>query len=272
MNICYVIGFPIEQSLSPLIHNAGFNELNLDFNFIKQSVKQEDLVSAINSIKIFENIKGISVTIPHKVNAFNLVNKVTDEASQIGAINTIYKDNGLVIGTNTDWYGIYLPITENINFSSRNVLLIGAGGASRSAIYALKKLDCNIYLKARNSEKAKKLALEFNINILENENTKIDFDLLINATPLGMYPNINEISVSEELLHQANAVFDLIYNPIETKLIKTAKKLNKKIIFGTEMFLYQAVKQFEIYTGLKAPIEAMRKVLLEKLNDSLYEE
>lgn len=268
MNKCYVIGNPIEQSRSPLIHNAAYRELGLDYEFLKEKLEFSEISSKILSLKNDKSIKGISVTMPFKQEVIKYLDLETDEAKAIGAVNTIYIENDKIVGTNTDWYGVYQPIANlNIELSNKDALVFGGGGAARSAIYALKKLGAKVFIYARNADKAYSLASEFSSKVAQIDNAN-SYSIAINATPLGMYPNVNEYSIAENIIDNSEVVFDLVYNPLMTRSLAYAKDKGKSVIFGTEMFVYQAVKQFELYTGEKAPVDVMREALYKDLDNN----
>jgi len=254
MKVLCVIGDPIEHSLSPRMHNAAIRELGLEteFTYIKEHVKQGALAHFVGKIRRGE-ISGASVTIPHKQALLPLADKLTKEAEHIQAANTLHMNGGELVAHNTDAAG-FLRALEEAGFdpTGKKVVLLGAGGAARAIAHSLEKAE-ELVIVNRTRENAKSLASELeNARVGENEQC----DLLVNATPVCP---VDEV--------QASVVIDINYSPIRTKLLEMAEKSGAKIILGTEMLLHQGAEQFEIFTGRKAPVEVMRKVLLEALNE-----
>jgi shikimate dehydrogenase len=274
--ICVLIGEPVEHSFSPLIHNAGFNALGINFVYVACLVK--DLEHAIKGIRAL-NIRGASITIPHKVKAISYVDKLDDVAKKIGSINTIVNQEGKLIGYNTDGMGALKAFQDrNINLKGKSVVALGSGGVARAIAFSLvmrgevKKLrilgiieeEMNILiedLKKTGGIDIQGALLQEDI-LQETINTS---DILINCTPIGMYPKTKESPVPSRLLRPGLLVFDVVYNPPQTTLLKDAQKAGCMTVSGLEMFINQAIVQFELWTGKKAPVGTMRKVLLEQL-------
>jgi shikimate dehydrogenase len=268
VKINMVIGSPIEQSLSPLIHNAGIRALNLENLFTYWAVKVEEsqLESFFNSVKKLP-VRGISVTLPHKISVLKYLNNIDEDAQKIGAVNTIVIDNQQLFGHNTDWIGIYNPLKNKNISAGKSVLILGAGGASRSAVYAAYKLGLNITVTNRTIEKVSQLRdiCEISsIKLLDLKNID-DYDIIINTTPLGMYPNTELSPLENYTFNKEQIVFDCVYNPLETKLLRNAKEHSAQIIYGIDMFIEQALEQFYLYTGHRASYELFKSTLQEKL-------
>ncbi len=260
-----VIGNPIEHSLSPLIHNSGFKKLNINSAYL--AFKVEDVKNAIDAIKEF-GISGYSVTIPHKVSIMEYLDEIDPLAKKVGAVNTVLVKNGKLIGYNTDVAGAINPLKKITFLKGKNVFVVGAGGAARAIVLGLVNEKAKVTIFNRDFSHAQKLAKEFSVSAKElNELNSLsnDCDIIINATPVGMFPNVKESPVDESFFKKGMIVFDIVYNPLETKLIKNAKKKGCKVIPGVEMFLNQAYTQFEMFTNKKAPVELMRKVVLKEL-------
>jgi len=263
--ICGVIGNPIEHSLSPLIHNAGYQKLGL--NFIYLAFRAKDLKSAIKGIKALD-IRGVSITLPHKIMVMSLLDKIEKKALEIGAVNTVLNENGKLIGFNTDGDGAIRALEEKISIKNKKIFLVGAGGAGRAIAFGLGKRVIKTLIIDKIVRRAELLAKN-----LKNSDfggiTRLPeiskFDILINATPIGMMPNTKESPIPKKYLHKNLVVFDAVYNPKETKLLLDAKEKGCQIVFGYKMFLYQAAKQFELFTGFKAPIKVMEKTLIGAL-------
>ena len=268
--ISIIIGDPVNHSLSPVMHTKGYESLNIDnsYCFDKITVKKDELHEFINDLKVFNNqyniVIGLTCTMPHKENIIQYVDKIQGEAKIINAVNSVVINNNIYTGYNTDWYGIERPFIErNIDLQNKKVAIIGAGGASRSAIYAFKKNNCIITIFNRTKEKADLLANEFQClsNSLDNDELLKNNDIIINTTNVGMGELIDSSPVNLDVITNKHIVFDCIYKPQETKLIKKAKQVKAEIIFGWEMLLYQGVMQFELYTNKSPNIYNMRSVL-----------
>jgi len=279
--ICCVIGDPIEHTLSPLIHNKAFENLGLDFVYIAFRVNREMLGKAIDGIRAF-NIHGINITIPHKVRVLEYLDVVNDLVRNIGAVNTIVNDKGRLIGYNTDGEGALRALVKGgVSLSGKKVVVLGAGGAARAIVYFVaKEKPSSIMILNRTREKADELAENVSTKTdllarakkLENQSLKDemqDADLVINCTSVGMAPNIGETPLPKSLLRKDIIVMDIIYNPLETRLLKEAKEAGAITISGIDMFIHQAASAFEIWTGNKAPIDLMKQVAIEALDGEL---
>lgn len=281
-----VIGKPIEHSLSPLMHNAAFKHLNLNYAYLAFSVDEENLEHAIEGFKALGFI-GANVTIPHKVRVINYLDSLSEEAEQIGAVNTVkfQKENGKTkaIGYNTDAYGALKALEEaQAGVDNKKILILGSGGAARAIAFglALKKKPKEIVILGRTFEKAKILAekvSKFSKKCLakhwNEENLKRSAeqcDILINCTPVGMHPHVNSSPVKKELLRKDMVVFDIVYNPVETRLLKEAKEIGARVIDGVDMFVYQGAEALKIWLGIEAPVKIMKKAVLEKLKEGKY--
>jgi shikimate dehydrogenase len=274
--VCGVIGDPIEHTLSPVMHNAAFKELNLDIVFLAFKVKQAEVGNAVNGMRAL-NILGLNVTMPHKKAVIDHLDKLDQNAKFLNAVNTIRNKNGNLLGFNTDGVGALKALKENgVPSRGRKVLLLGAGGAARAIAYTLTKEADELVILNRTVKQAEGLA-----KLLSKVHKKQvtggalspslikqhlqDSDILINATSVGMKPNANQSPVPPELLRANLAVMDIVYNPVETKLARDAKAAGAKVISGVEMLIFQGAASFEIWTGRKAPVEVMRKAALNHL-------
>jgi shikimate dehydrogenase len=279
--VCCLIGDPIEHTLSPLIHNKAFKSLGLDFIYIAFRVKKEMLKKAIDGIKAYD-IYGINVTIPHKVRVLKYLDIADDLVWDIGAVNTIKNDEGRLTGYNTDGKGALGALVKaDVSLSGKNIVVLGAGGAARAIVYfTVREKPNSIMILNRTQEKADKLAESVSTKTgmwvkakkLENQSLKDemrDADLVINCTSVGMAPNIGETPVPKSYLRKDMIVMDIIYNPIETKLLKEAKEAGAITISGIDMFVYQAASAFEIWTGNKAPIDLMKSIAVKALTGEL---
>ncbi len=268
-----IIGDPVEHSLSPLMHNAAFKYLNLNYSYIAFKVKINELKESVESLRNI-SAAGFNVTIPHKVEITKYVDRLSDEASLAGAVNTVKNEDGTFVGYNTDIYGLMAPIEERLsNFEGIEILVLGAGGSSRAAIVGLsrKKDIKSVFIVNRDQQKLSKvieLGSSLGLNCIPmdySDHKKLSqisshCKLIINTTSAGLK---NEKSLlTAESMSNESIVFDIIYKPIMTDLLECAKSANAKVIYGYEMLLNQGYKSFETWTGLTAPKEVMRKALL----------
>ena len=271
-NIVGLIGHPVEHSFSPPMHNAAFKALEMDYVYTAFDVNPNDLKNAIVGAQAL-NIKGFNVTIPHKIEVMKYLNEIDEVASLIGAVNTIdFKD---LKGYNTDGIGALKAIGEVTKIKNKNVVIAGAGGASRAISFYLAKYGADkLTILNRNVDKAQKLAEDVLASgliddVSSDDIRKMDLDdadILINTTPVGMHPNVDDVPIaSYELMHEDLVVFDAVYNPNETGLLKEAIKAGAKPVYGIKMLLYQGAESFEIWTGKKAPIEVMEDALRKTL-------
>lgn len=268
-----VIGNPVEHSLSPAIHNAAFKELGL--NCVYLAWKVEAIGEAIMGLRALGNFRGASVTIPHKVLVMPFLDHVETTAGRIGAINTIVADESQLIGYNTDATGALRALEgEGVELRGRSIVLLGSGGAARAIAFALaavpgvEKLrllgidDRERAMLAHDVRSKTSLAVEeFHLDERSLGWTLAEAQVLIHCTPVGMAPKSDATCVPLSSLHSDLAVMDIVYNPRETRLLKEAKQVGCKTIPGLEMFLYQAVAQFELWTNRSAPVQVMREVL-----------
>ncbi|MEE0941892.1 MULTISPECIES: shikimate dehydrogenase [unclassified Methanobrevibacter] len=274
-NIVGLIGHPVEHSFSPPMHNAAFDALNMDYAYVAFDVNPNDLKSAIEGAESL-NIKGFNVTIPHKVDVMQYLDELDEVARLIGAVNTIDFKN--LKGYNTDGIGAVKAIEEVTSIKNKNVVVAGAGGASRAISFYIAKYGAeSLTILNRNEVKVESLASDVSDSGLIGEvasdsinaigNYMESADVLIDATPLGMHPNINdEPIVKADMMDEDLVVFDAVYNPNETVLIKEAIKANAKPVYGIKMLLYQGAESFKIWTGKTAPVDVMEKALRNTLN------
>lgn len=275
--LCAIIGNPVGHSLSPAIHNAAFDELGLDFVYL--GFRVEDLKSALAGMRALENFRGMSVTIPHKIEAMDCVDEVAEVDRSIGSINTIISENGRLIGLGTDGPGALKALIDGgAEIDGKNVLMLGAGGASRAIAFTLLRetklskltiLDINEgLLNGLTADLRKGCSVPVESGLMSEETLAkgmADAYLIINCTPIGMHPNEGKSLVPVELFRAGQVVFDVVYTPLETKLLADARSKGLKVISGVEMFVNQAVLQFRHFTGAEPPVAVMRKVVMEKL-------
>ena len=280
MKKLYVIGDPIEYSLSPLMHNAALKELGLDreFTYNKRKVLKEDLEKFVEEVREGD-IDGASITMPYKEGIIPLLDGLTKEAELIQAANTVYKKDYKVIGHNTDGIGCIRALEDaGISVVGKSIVLLGAGGAAKSIAITLALRNIRkLLILNRTEEKAEILANSIsrktNVQISSGSLNRLraalkDADILINSTSVGMKGKAGDQTlVTANLIHSDLVVEDIVYIPIKTKLLEEAEKAGAKIVKGVGMLVYQGAEQFEIFTGRKAPIEIMRKTLLVALDE-----
>jgi shikimate dehydrogenase len=271
-----VIGDPIEHTLSPTMHNAAFNHLKLDFVFLAFRVKAAELEDAMRGMRGL-GIHGLNVTMPHKDSITKYLDEVALTVSFLGSVNTVLNDDGRLFGFNTDGVGALKALRENgANPNGKKLLLLGAGGAAKAIAFSLAKEVEELCILNRAPEKAKELAdalsRTFGKKVVGGalspsaiQKNLQDAHILINATSVGMHPNISQSLVAPQWLKPDLCVMDIVYNPVETKLARDAEAVGAHVISGVEMLLYQGAASFEIWTGVSAPIEVMRKAALNKL-------
>lgn len=276
--LCAVIGNPISHSLSPAIHNAGFEALNLDFVYV--AFRVEDVKNALAGMRALENFRGMSVTIPHKIAIIDLVDKISDTDRHIGSINTIINEKGKLIGLGTDGPGALKAIRDaGVKLEGKKVLMLGSGGAARAIAFTLAQnsgfakltlLDIDAaMLKKLSSDLKAGTNAPINSDMLTDATLSINMeeaDIVIHCTPVGMHPREDASLVPAELFKPGQLIFDVVYTPLKTKLLKEAQARGLKTISGVEMFINQAALQFERFTGVDAPEEVMRRVVMEHLN------
>ena len=275
--MCGVIGDPIEHTLSPTIHNAAFNHLNLDFVFLAFQVKAADLEKAIQGMRGL-GIHGLNVTMPHKSTVISFLDEVDPTVKFLGSANTILNKDGRLSGFNTDGVGALKALRENgVELSEKKALLLGAGGAAKAIAFSLAEEVGELVVLNRTSEKAKELAAvlgqRFGKKVVGGplssstiQKNLRDSDILINATKVGMHPRESQTMVEPQWLRSDLTVMDIVYNPIETRLAKDAKAVGAKVINGVEMLIYQGAASFQLWTSRSAPIEVMRRAALNKLS------
>ena len=275
--ICAVIGNPIAHSLSPAIHNAAFVELDLDFVYV--ACRVEDVKNALAGMRAFNNFRGMSVTIPHKIEIMKYVDEIAEVDRSIGSINTVINEQGKLLGFGTDGPGALKAIVDaGVDIDGEKILMLGSGGAARAISFTLARnaklgelsiLDVNeIMLQQLTADlragtdafiKSELLTKNSLAGAMENA------DIIIHCTPVGMHPNEDASLIPAEFFRPEQVIFDVVYTPLETKMLAQAGERGLKIISGVDMFINQAVLQFERFTGVDAPVEVMRQVVMEQL-------
>jgi shikimate dehydrogenase len=266
-----LVGFPVQQSLSPLMHNAAFSALGINAEYKLFAVKPPELENFLRSLSP-RNIYGLNVTIPYKEAVIPFLDRVSKETKLIGAVNTIKVSGGRLEGFNTDGFGFLRHLTEDLKFNPENqkIAILGAGGAAKAiGVYLSQVKPKRIYIY--DVDRTKLIVL---VRHLQENFKNVEFkaassieeldisgcDLLVNATPVGMKES-DPCLVNEKFIHSNLLFYDLIYNPKETKLLKLAKKRSAKVSNGLGMLLYQGALAFELWQDKKAPIQIMKEAL-----------
>lgn len=276
--LCAVIGNPIAHSLSPAIHNAAYEALGLDFVYV--AFRVEDVQNALAGMRALDNFRGMSVTIPHKIEAMRHLDEIDAVDRAIGAINTIVHEGDRLLGLGTDGPGALKAMADaGVDPAGKQVLILGAGGAARSIAFPLVR---------RQASPASLTLLDINEALLNGLSTDLKAggdttiqaailndaslaeamdraDVIIHCTSVGMHPKQGVSLIPANLFRSGQALLDIVYTPLETRLLADARARGVQTISGVEMFINQAVLQFERFTGEQAPIEVMRRVVMEKL-------
>jgi len=274
---CALIGNPVGHSMSPAIHNAAFAATGLDFVYVACQV--EDVAGALAGMRALGNFRGMSVTIPHKIEVMKHLDEIAEVDRAIGSINTVICTDGKLVGLGTDGPGALKALTDTeTDFNNKTVLMLGCGGAARAIAFTL----------AKQTELAELVMLDIDEQVLHDLMRDLQkgtaktissamssasaiaaamakSDIIIHCTPVGMHPREDATLVPAELFRPGQVVFDAVYNPLETRLLREAKTKGCTTISGVEMFINQAILQFEQFTGVAAPTEVMRQVVLKEL-------
>jgi 3-dehydroquinate dehydratase/shikimate dehydrogenase len=268
-----VIADPVAHSLSPVIHNAAFHELRLNKIYVPLRVRPEDLTQFMHDAREL-GIKGLSVTIPHKEEILQKIQKCDDATNEIGACNTVLLKDDRAYGFNTDYAAAMACLDrayggdETLSgLKGKTVLLLGAGGAARAIGVGLKRRGADMVIASRTMERADDLAKRLKAKSIGwGLRHTVKPDLIVNCTPVGMHPNLDETPIEARYLHSEMVVFDTVYNPEQTLLIKQARDCDCTYITGIDMFVGQAAIQFRHFTGQDAPIELMRRVIKQAIS------
>jgi shikimate dehydrogenase len=276
--ICALIGDPLEHTMSPAMHNAAFKKLGLDYIYLPFKVKPEKLTDAVAGLRAL-NVRGFNVTIPHKVSIIPWLDSLDPLAEKIGAVNTVVNDGGALKGYNTDAEGFLRALQgHGVAPRDKDIVILGAGGASRAISYVLAGEGARLTILNRRLELdwaediarliRKKLgreikAGELNASALAQVLAKAD--ILVNATSVGMSSESRNSPVPARFLKRRLVVFDIVYNPLETRLLKAAKSAGAKVIGGVDMLAWQGALAFEKWTSRPAPIDVMRREAVKML-------
>jgi len=271
-----LIGDPVEQSLSPAMHNAAFRALGLNCAYVALRVPERSLADAIGGVRAL-GIAGFNVTIPHKIDIVGLLDGLDESASLVGAVNTVKNDRGKLIGFNTDGEGALRALEGKIgSVNGKDAVLLGAGGAARAIAFSLARAGARLTIANRTVPKARALAstieqkLGINVEVIPIDRAELtealkNADALINATSIGMYPRGDQTLVSASMMHRGLIVNDIVYKPLRTRLLQEAKRVGGRTIDGLGMLVHQGALAFEIWTGKRAPIKVMETAARRQL-------
>lgn len=269
-----VIGDPVRHSKSPVMLNRAFREAGVNGVYVAWHIRQESLGDFVAGVRAM-GIRGVNVTIPHKLNIMRHLDRIDDGALAIGAVNTIVNEDGALTGYNTDGIGYVRSLKEEAEpeLEGKRIVVLGAGGAARGIVYALSgEGPDSLVIVNRTAEKAEELADLFRsradvraAGIDRLRELCGEADIVINTTSIGMYPNVEEVPLDAGWLKEGAVASDLIYNPLKTRFLREAEERGCRIHGGLGMFVYQGAYAFEYWTGLPAPIEAMREAVLQTM-------
>lgn len=255
-----VLGDPVSHSLGPLMHNTAFSELG--YNGVYLAFRVKDIGKAVVGIKAL-GIKGASITIPHKVSVMDFLDELDDTAKKIGAVNTIINRKGVLTGYNSDGIGVVKALIEKTTIKDKHVVILGAGGAARAIGFAIISEGGRVTVINRTPFKGEELARDLGADFQPlSKLNKTACHILINTTPVGMMPDIDAMPVRKQDLDKTMVVMDVVYNPLKTRLLRAAENIGCQTIDGVSMFVYQGAFQLELWTGMKAPVDVMKKAVL----------
>ena len=258
-----VFGDPVGHSLSPIMHNSALTHTGCDGVYLAFRVK--DIAAAVSGIRGL-GIRGASITIPHKVRVMKYLDEVDPPAKEIGAVNTIVNRRGVLHGCNTDCPGAVKALLEKITIKGKQVAIVGAGGGARAIGFGIHREGGRLTILNRTRKRGEKLAEDLNGDFkLLVDVKKLCYDIVINATPVGMTPHNDRTPVKPELLETGTVVMDTVYNPLKTRFLKDAQKAGCRTIDGVSMLVQQGAFQFELWTAEKAPVKIMRRAVLDEL-------
>ena len=258
-----LFGNPVSHSMGPVMHNLAFAEKNVNAVYLAFAVR--GIEKAVASIKSL-GIQGVSVTIPFKEQVIPLLDRVDRLALEAGAVNTIVNRDNRLIGYNTDCQGAVEPLKRIGRIAGKKVCILGAGGAARAVAVGMQREKGVLFITNRSEKRGRALAEQVKGEFVSLEQLgSLAPDMVINTTSLGMTPDVDTSPVGGDFFKKGMVVMDIVYNPLETKMLKEAKRRGCTTIDGVSMFVCQGAAQFELFTGLKAPVDIMRKTVLENL-------
>jgi len=258
-----VLGDPVSHSLSPVMHNSAFAQIG--YNGVYTAFRVQDIAGAVHGIKAL-GIQGASITIPHKTAVMAYLDEMDEEARKIGAVNTVVNRQGRLSGYNTDGLGAIKALAEKTSIKDKKIGVIGAGGAARAIGFGVMSQGGIAIIFNRSKDSGKRLADDLGTEYRPlSEIKKARCNILINTTPVGMFPAVDAIPVEKEVFEKDMIVMDIVYNPLKTLLLKEAEAMGCSTVDGVSMFVYQGAFQFELWTGKEAPVEVMKNAVLDAL-------
>ena len=250
-----ILGRPVAHSLSPVMHNAAFQHLGINAVYVAFPVTH--LFQAVAGLRGL-GIGGVSVTIPFKEEIIPLIDELDPQAARIGAVNTVVNRDGRLTGYNTDWLGAVTALTGKVSLKERHVLILGAGGASRAIAYGIIQAGGRVSLTDINALRAAALVHDLGAQAIPPDDLeRCPATILVNATPVGMAPNLDGIPINPDLLSRFEVVMDIVYQPLATRLLREAQARGAATIDGLQMLIHQATAQFELFSGQTAPAEVI---------------
>jgi shikimate dehydrogenase len=238
------------------MHNRAF--AHTGYNGVYIALRVRDIAAAVKGFRALD-FKGISVTIPHKVAVMDCLDEIDPKALEIGAVNTVVNRDGRLVGYNSDYLGAVKALADAVDIGGKTVVIIGAGGAARAIGFGITRSGGRVVIMNRSPAKGKRLAEALNADFQPlSEVREIDGQVLVNTTPVGMFPHAEQMPLEKTLLRPDLVVMDIIYNPLTTRLLSEAARTGCRTINGLSMFVYQGAVQFELWTGEKAPLEVMK--------------
>jgi shikimate dehydrogenase len=250
-----ILGRPVAHSLSPVMHNAAFRHIGINAVYVAFPVT--DFRKAVAGLRGL-GIGGVSVTIPFKEEVIPLLDELEPQAAAIGAVNTVVNRDSRLTGYNTDWLGAVTALTTKISLRGRHVLILGAGGASRAIAYGIFHEGGKVTLTDIDADRAAALARDLGAEAIGPEALETcPATILVNASPVGMTPDVDGIPINPDLLGRFEVVMDIVYQPLQTRLLREAEAHGCATIDGLQMLIHQGAAQFELWTGLEAPADVM---------------
>jgi shikimate dehydrogenase len=260
-----ILGRPVAHSLSPDMHNAACRHLGVNAVYVAFPVT--DLAEAVSGLRGL-GIGGVSVTIPFKEEIIPLLDELDPRAARIGAVNTVVNRNGRLTGYNTDWLGAVTSLTAKISLKGRHVLILGAGGASRAIAFGVFHQGGKVTLTDIDAARAAALARDLGAEAITPEAIdRCAAAILVNATPVGMTPHVDGIPINPDRLGRFQVVMDIVYQPLQTRLLREAEAHGCASIDGLQMLIHQGAAQFELWTGMTAPLEVMSRAAYAAFGD-----
>ena len=272
-----VVADPVAHSLSPRIHNVAFAAMGMNKVYVPFRVAREDLPSFLANCREL-GVRGLSITIPHKESVIRYLSKMDEASQEIGAVNTIDFRGDTAIGSNTDYLAAMQSVRSLLGDSSKphplqgiKFLMMGAGGVAKAVVYGLCSMGAKAVVTSRTPARTEELANQFAADIVPwEERHEVKCDLIVNGTPVGMHPNVNESPYDRRFFRGVTVVFDTVYNPEQTLMVKQAREAGCRVITGVDMFVHQAALQFQVFTGKEAPIERMRQEVIRAIGSAKY--